>query len=1042
MNTLISEGLHRYCKLKFKLNQLQTMRKWYKKVAYLLLFGVGISATAQQTFKPNGVQNEPVGLYAFKNATIHLDGDNVIENALLFVKGDKIEAVGANFALPAGTIVYDLKGKHIYPGLVDAYANYGVPEVKRSRGGRNFYQTQFDSEKKGAYNWNQAVHPEVNAAEQFVVDAKSAETMRKIGFGVAVTHQPDGIARGTSALVSFYDGSENIALLQPKVATHYSFNKGSSSQTFPVSLMGAVALLRQTLYDADWYKKGGNTKERNISLEAINQTSQLPRIFEAANVLDVLRADRIGDEFGTQFIIKTKGDEYQKIAEVKATNASLVVPINYPDAYDVEDPYDAERTSLTDMKHWELAPKNTALLHQAGIPFSITSADLTKKDMFWTNLRKAVQYGLPISVALNAITSVPAKQLQVEGMVGKIQKGMLANFFISSEDIFNTNAKIHQNWIQGKPFEFIPLDKEDIRGDYSVDISNRIAKLAIKGTIDKPTFEMMVNDTVKITPKVTLDGNLVTISFVEKGKTTRLSGYKNGANFMGKGLDGDGKEVAWTAMPTTPFSETAPKSAAAEKEIKTGEILYPFTAFGAKEKPKAEDLLIKNTTVWTNEKEGILQNTDVLIENGKIAKIGKNLTSKTAKTVDGQGKHLTAGVIDEHSHIALLSINEVETVSSEVRQGDVINSEDVNIYRQLAGGVTTSQLLHGSADCIGGQSAIIKLKWGESPENLKFPQAPEFIKFALGENVKRGNAPTAPDRYPATRMGVEQVYYDAFTRAKEYAKAWKEYNALKNKTGVTPPRKDLELDALVEILEDTRHITCHSYVQSEINMLMNVADSMGFKVNTFTHILEGYKVADKMKQRQIAASTFSDWWAYKMEVKEAIPFNAAMLHKAGVLTAINSDDAEMARRLNQEAAKAVLYGGLSEEDAWKTVTLNPAKMMRIDHKVGSIKVGKDADVVLWTNNPLSVYARPEKTIIDGTVYFDREKDEILRKEAAAERNRLVQIMLAQKAGGAPTQKARPMTNSMHIHCDTIVEYGGISSEALDMTLRMKNQSQD
>ena len=430
------------------------------------------------------------------------------------------------------------------------------------------------------------------------------------------------------------------------------------------------------------------------------------------------------------------------------------------------------------------------------------------------------------------------------------------------------------------------------------------------------------------------------------------------------------------------------------------------------------------------------------MEKGKIAKIGKNLTAPGAKVLDGTGKHLTTGIIDEHSHIALFSINEIETVSSEVRQGDVINSEDVNIYRQLAGGTTTSQLLHGSANCIGGQSAIVKLKWGESPENMKVPQAPEFIKFALGENVKRGNGPSTPDRYPATRMGVEQVFFDAFTRAKEYQREWAQYNGLKNKTGVQAPRRDLELEALVEILEGKRHITCHSYVQSEINMLMNVADSMGFKVNTFTHILEGYKVAEQMKKHNAAASTFSDWWAYKMEVKEAIPFNAALLHKAGILTAINSDDAEMARRLNQEAAKTVLYGGLSEEEAWKTVTLNPAKMLHLDDRLGSVKVGKDADVVLWNANPLSVYARPEKTIIDGTIYFDVEKDEILRQEQETERNRLVQKMISAKAGGAPTQRAKPMGNSIHVHCDTILEYGGISSEALDMTLRMINQSSE
>jgi imidazolonepropionase-like amidohydrolase len=366
---------------------------------------------------------------------------------------------------------------------------------------------------------------------------------------------------------------------------------------------------------------------------------------------------------------------------------------------------------------------------------------------------------------------------------------------------------------------------------------------------------------------------------------------------------------------------------------------------------------------------------------------------------------------------------------------DVINSEDVNIYRQLAGGVTSSQLLHGSANSIGGQSAIIKLKWGEAPEALKIPNADGFIKFALGENVKQANwgGDRARVRFPQTRMGVEQVMMDAFLRAKEYEKATKA--AAANPT-LAPVKRDLELDALVEILNKKRFITCHSYVQSEINMLLKVADSLGFKVNTFTHILEGYKVADKMKAHGANGSTFSDWWAYKMEVKEAIPFNAALMTKVGVNTSINSDDAEMARRLNQEAAKTVMYGGMTEEEAWKMVTLNPAKMLHLDNRLGSIKAGKDADVVLWNNNPLSVYAKPEKVIIDGATYFDIEKDKQLRASIAAERNRITQKMLNAKAGGAATVKPeakRPRLFHCNSEGDLTEEVGGFKEKGLSQT---------
>jgi len=338
----------------------------------------------------------------------------------------------------------------------------------------------------------------------------------------------------------------------------------------------------------------------------------------------------------------------------------------------------------------------------------------------------------------------------------------------------------------------------------------------------------------------------------------------------------------------------------------------------------------------------------------------------------------------------------------------VVNSEDINIYRQLSGGVTTSQLLHGSCNPIGGQSAIIKLRWGFAPEQMKFENTDGFIKFALGENVKKSRN-TRNNRFPDSRMGVEQVYVDAFTRAKEYE--------AKKKSGGTSFRKDLDMEAVVEVLNAQRFITCHSYVQSEINMLMHVADAFGFKVNTFTHILEGYKVADKMKAHGAGGSTFSDWWAYKYEVIDAIPHNAALMAEQGIITAINSDDAEMARRLNQEAAKAVLYGDVAEEEAWKMVTLNPAKLLHIDDRVGSVKAGKDADIVLWSTNPLSVYAKAEITLIDGVKFFDRTEDLKLRQELAMERARLIQKMIAHKKGGGKTGPMRGGRKHLY-HCDS------------------------
>ena len=449
-------------------------------------------------------------------------------------------------------------------------------------------------------------------------------------------------------------------------------------------------------------------------------------------------------------------------------------------------------------------------------------------------------------------------------------------------------------------------------------------------------------------------------------------------------------------------------------------VTYPNNGFGFSSLPTAQNTLFKNATVWTNEAEGILENADVWVENGKIKAVGQNLTAPGAIEIDATGKHLTSGVIDEHSHIGASSINEGgHNSSAEVTIEDVINPDDINLYRNLSGGVTTLQILHGSANPIGGRSAIIKPRWGEDADGLLYKGAAPFIKFALGENVKQSNW-SSYARFPQTRMGVEQVFVDYFQRAKEYQTAWKKYNTLgrKTKAKTLAPRYDLEMETLVEILEGKRFISCHSYVQSEINMLMKVAERFGVTINTFTHILEGYKVADKMKEHGVGGSTFSDWWAYKFEVNDAIPYNGAIMHSQGLTVAFNSDDSEMSRRLNQEAAKAVKYGGVSEEDAWKFVTLNPAKLMHIDDQVGSVKVGKSADLVLWNNHPMSIYAVAEKTMIEGVFYYELDRATAQVEKIQQERNQLIQQMVEAKNGGAPTQKT-PKKQAREFHCETL-----------------------
>jgi len=422
----------------------------------------------------------------------------------------------------------------------------------------------------------------------------------------------------------------------------------------------------------------------------------------------------------------------------------------------------------------------------------------------------------------------------------------------------------------------------------------------------------------------------------------------------------------------------------------------PLSVARAQTPANPTETLIKNATVLTITK-GTLENADVLIRAGKIAGVGKNLqASANARVIDGTGKYVMPGIIDCHSHSMLDTINEgTLAVTSMVRTRDVINPTDVDLYRELAGGVTTLNLLHGSANPIGGLNTVVKIKYGRPAEEFIFPGAMPGIKFALGENVKRSSTPNQPGitrRYPNTRMGVEETIREAFTKARDYKRTWDEYRAAvaKGDKNLIPPKRDLQLEPLVEVLEGKRYVHAHSYIASEILMLIGIADEFGFKVKTFQHVLEGYKVAKEIAAHGAGASTFADSWAYKIEAYDAIPYNTALMTRAGVVVSVNSDSDERARRLNIEAAKAMHWGDLTEEQALKLITINPAIQLGIQDKVGSIEVGKDADLAIWNGHPFSVYSRVDTTIIDGDIFFDRQQDLARRADLAKERAALEQ----------------------------------------------------
>jgi len=953
-----------------------------KKLLLLLLIFI-TKFYSQEYFPTNtGVKTSNKKTVAFTNATIYITPIKNIKNATLLIKDNKVIGVDKNITIPEDAKIIDCKGKNIYPSFIDVFSNFGLKNSRQKNTSTHFSTPQYDAQRTGFY-WNDHIRPETESLPLFSFDEKEAEKLINLGFGTVNTHLNDGIMQGSGMLISLETTSSNAyRVLDKKSGNYLSFNRSSkSNQAYPTSLMGAMALIRQTYLDADWYQMG-NAKNTDTSLEALHKNKNLTQIFTAGSYINALRADKVGDEFGIQYTILGGGNEYERINDIKKTNATFIIPINFRKAYDVTNPFFNEKISLHDMRSWNQEPSNPAMLAKNNIPFALTTHKLETKKDFHKNILKAIKYGLDKTEALKALTTIPAEILK-KTTIGNLNVGSFANFLITSDDIFNEKNIIHENWTLGKQHIIVPMNTPNISGNYTINIANKLYELSVSGKGTKQKGKVTLNKK-ELKSNFSFKDDWLLLTINETHNFTHLKAkITSSSNINGTGTDHLGNTITWSATKKSDI--TSEKSKEKVKEDKSPiiqPVSYPNVGLGNFNKPQQETILIKNATIWTGENDEVLTNSDILLKNGLISKIGKNIFNNKAKTIDGTGKYVTAGIIDEHSHIATSAVNEAgHNSTAEVTIEDVINPDDVNIYRNLAGNV----------------------------ENLIYKNTPKFIKFALGENVKQSNwGDRNTIRFPQTRMGVEQVYIDYFQRAKEYDE--------KQKSG-QPYRKDIELETLAEIINKERFISCHSYVQSEINMLMKVAEKFNFNINTFTHILEGYKVADKMKKHGAGGSTFSDWWAYKYEVNDAIPYNAAIMHKQGITVAINSDDAEMSRRLNQEAAKTMKYGDLTAQEAWRMVTINPAKLLHLDKRTGSIKVGKDADIVLWSANPLSIYSKAEKTIVDGTIYFDIEKDLQKRKEIKEEKAKLIQMMLNEKLGGAKTQEPIKKEHQL-FHCDT------------------------
>lgn len=968
----------------------------------------------QRTAPSEGVADRPVRTFALINARVVTEPGQVIESATILLRDGRIEAVGPSVRIPAGVERRDLRGATVFAGFVDPAGSLGLPAdhlrggIKGAAAPGQAPAHDQQENRPGTPHWNRRAQPERSAAAVIEYKTAEAKPLRELGFAAVHSAPQAGILAGQGALLSLVDSApRRDAVLAADVSQVFGFDFQFGSE-YPGSLMGSIALIRQSLFDARWYAAAQQLRPaRQPAAERLQLSQSLaalgpvlagaqPAFMLMDDELDAGRFAAIASEFKLKAVLVGSGHEYRLLPQLKRWGHPLVLPLNFPEAPAVEKPGVALQTALADLQHWQHAPANPARVASAGLRFALTTRGLKEPaKQFWPSLRSAVAAGLTEEDALRALTLTPAELLGAADRLGRVAPGQLANLVIADAGLFRDPASsLYEVWVEGERFELKPLvaslpgEQLDLRWH----ADGRSESWALSGSGD--SRELAVGD-LRLKFKLS-EGRW--LGLPESGPSSWPAGtarveFAVAASGLVEGfaetVDGcrfgfSGSSSGMLADSPSPPADV-PAQIPAYLGYPAGE--YARTALP----PQAEELLIRGATVWTNTERGILQSADVRVRQGRIFEVGQGLSAgRAARVIEAAGKHLTTGIVDAHSHTAIArNVNEPShAVTTEVRIGDVLDPTDISIYRQLAGGVTTANLLHGSANPMGGQNAVIKLRWGADAAGLVFEGAPTGVKFALGENVKQSNwGEGMTVRYPQTRMGVEQIMRDQFLAARAYDAALKRGE---------PVRRDLRLEALVEILRGDRLVHIHSYRQDEILMFVRLSQEFGFKVASFQHVLEGYKVAREIAEIGAGASTFADWWGFKMEVIDGIPHNGALMTRAGVVSSFNSDSDEMARRLNMEAAKALRHGGLSDEEAWKLVTLNPAIQLGIAERVGAIKPGLDADLVLWSAHPLSNYARAETTWIDGRRYFDRSEDAELQAQILAERERLLALAAAER----------------------------------------------
>ena len=982
-------------------------------LALTFLLAGGLNAQqATRTQPVEGIRDNGTGYHALTNARVVAAPGQVLDNATIVIRDGIIQEVSRDGDVPAGARIWDLSGHTVYPGFIDAHADLGMDAVPE--GG-----------DVGPTHWNPQVRAWFSTTANLKDEPSRRAALRSQGFGTALAVPGQGIFRGTGSVVNLGDAGVRDRVLVPDMIQAIGFQRSFElGGSYPNSAMGTTALMKQTLMDADWYIRAWDAYESNGrsslppetsealgALESVVQGGQ-PVVFETSSEEEYLRAHAIASEFGVQAWYRGSGQEYRLIDVLSGRSDPLIVPLDFPDAPDVTDPEAALNATLQDLRHWYLAPTSPAQLADAGIPFAITADGMSSINDFLPNLRIAVARGLSANDALAALTTTPAGWLGLSRSHGTIEEGKIANLVVSEGDLFTQEAEVRDVWVQGRVYDITRPVQIDPRGTWQIASNDEWGFSAIL-TLEGPLNRLRGQLEIAAGPTTRFDGAVVNLSSAEAvAETGRLEVRFDGEEIGYQGmilLAGsvrDDEFFGWTSLPNgadPSFSGSrteaydGPERGAVAVNVPDLDLPFirPMMEYGVSSIPEQPDaVVVRNATIWTMGSQGRMENADLLIRNGEVVEVGMNLDAPRGSVeIDGTDKHVTPGLIDPHIHSGVSSVNESGfAIVPEVRMGDVVTHNNIWMYRQLAGGLTTAMIKHGSANPIGGENVIVKMRWGALPNEIRMDTETRTVKFALGENPKRRQ-----NRYPDTRMGTQEIIRDHFLAARDYERDWQRWE--EEMEGI-PPRRDLRMEAILDILNQELLISSHGYRADEFLALVRLAEEFNFRVQTLQHGIEAYKIAPELAQSGVAAVVWSDWGGFKMEAYDATVYNARVLMEAGVTTSLHSDNSEIASRMNWEAGK-LLRTGLTEEQALSTVTIQSARAIAIDDRVGSLEPGKDGDFVVWNGNPLSQFTRPEQTWLDGRRYFSIDEDTELREQIKDERSRLIQAVLSSQNGNGP-----------------------------------------